>query len=234
MSIEKKERIECPYCNHEQVFESYESINLTKNPELKEKIINEELFKMKCEKCGKEALIAFPCLFHDMDKKQLIWLIGDYTPEQKQALDKDLMDSANGDEEKLFAESYNRRIVSSINELKEKIILMEDDLDDRVIEVLKILCVNEVIGQLMGVTISEVRYNRTESGKKYLILIFVEKEPSMIEINNDMYRIVKKKFMDDINANTPREGFAEINAYWAKDVIENSDVGLIGESDNLN
>ena len=234
MSIEKKERIECPYCSHEQVFESYESINLTKNPELKDKIINEELFKMKCEKCGKEALIAFPCLFHDVDKKQLIWLIGDYTQEQKEALDKDLKDSAKDDGERLFAESYNRRIVSSINELKEKILLIEDDLDDRVIEVLKILCVNEVINQLMGVTISDVRYNRTDAGKKYLILIFVEKDPSMIEINNDMYRIVKKKFMDDINANTPREGFAEINAYWAKELIENSTVGLTGEAKNQN
>ena len=59
--------------------------------------------------------------------------------------------------------------------------------------------------------------------------MFAEKDPSMIEINNDMYRTVKKLFMDDIEKNTPKEGFAEINAFWAKDVIENSSAGLVGE-----
>ena len=229
MTHKREELIECPYCNHKQHFGSYENIDLSMSPELKEKIINEELFKFTCEECGKTALIAFPCLFNDMEKKMLIWLIGDYSAEQKEALDKDLVESAANEAEKSFAASYQRRIVGSINDLKEKIIIADDDLDDRVVELLKILCVNEVIDQLMGLTIQEVRYNSTKKGQKFLVLVFAEKEPSMIEINNDMYRTVKKLFMDDIEKNTPKEGFAEINAFWAKDVIENSNAGLVGE-----
>ena len=235
MSEKKRERIQCPYCENEQVFESYDSIDLTAEPDMKDKIISEELFTMTCEKCGKKALIAFPCLFSDMEKKMLIWLIGGYTEEQKAALDKDLMESAKNDEEKEFARSYKRRIVGSINELKEKLIIAEDELDDRVVEVLKILCINEVIGQIIGATLREVRYDRNKDGKKYLILIFEEKEPSMIEINNQMYKTVKDMFMDDIERNTPKEGFAEINAFWAKDLIDNSSAGLEEEdSDKLN
>ena len=118
MSVKRKELIECPYCNHKQEFESYENIDLTENPDMKERIINEDLFSFTCEECGKKAIIAFPCLFSDMDKKMLIWLIGDYTSDQKDALDKDLMESALSDTEKKFADSYQKRIVGSIKELR--------------------------------------------------------------------------------------------------------------------
>ena len=93
---------------------------------------------------------------------------------------------------------------------------------------MKVLCVNEVIDQLMGVTLREVRYNSTSAGKKFLVLIFDEKSPSMIEINNQMYKTVKNMFGEDIRQNTPKEGFAEIDAMWAKNVIENSTKGLPG------
>lgn len=220
MAVKRKETIECPYCDHKQEFESYENIELSQDKDIRTKILNEELFSFTCEDCGKKAIIAFPCLFSDMDKKMLIWLIGDYTEDQKAALDDDLASSALSDAEKKFADDYQKRIVGSINELKEKILIAEDDLDDRVVEVLKMLCINEVIDQLMHLTLQEVRYNKTEAGQKFLVLVFAEKEPSMIEITMDMYNTVKDMFMDDIIEATPKEGFAEINAFWAKALIE--------------
>lgn len=220
MSQKKTEKIACPYCGHEQEFQSWETVNFDSEPGLKEKIMNEELFTFTCEDCGKKAIIAFPCLFNDMNKKYLIWLIGDFSEEDKEALDKDLMDSLKGDEEKEFAASYTKRIAGTVNELKEKILLADEGLDDRIMEVLKTLCINEVIDQIMAYTLREVRYNRGEDGKMYLILIFDEKEPSMIEINMDMYDKVKDMFMEDIEAATPKDGFAVIDPFWAKYVVE--------------
>lgn len=228
MTDMKTEVLECPYCKEKLEKVTFDSIDLAKEPELKKLVMNEELFAMNCEKCGKKSLIAFPCLFSDSEKKFLIWLLGGYTEEEKAVLDKDLIDSAKNESEKEVAATYNKRIVGSINELKEKIIIADDDLDDRVIELLKVLCVNEVIDQLMGVTLREVRYNSTSAGKKFLVLIFDEKSPSMIEINNQMYKTVKNMFGEDIKQNTPKEGFAEIDAMWAKNVIENSTKGLPG------
>jgi hypothetical protein len=228
MADKTKEVLECPYCGERHEFTTYGSIDLAKEPELKKQVMNEEIFALNCKKCKKKSLIAFPCLFSDSEKRYLTWLVGGYSEEEKAALDKDLKISAKTKEEEAFADSYTKRIVGSINELKEKIIIADDDLDDRVIEVLKVLCVNEVIDQLMGVTLREVRYNSTGSGKKFLVLVFDEKTPSMIEINNQMYKTVKSMFGDDIEKNTPKEGCAEIDAYWAKDLIENSTAGLPG------
>ena len=47
---------------------------------------------------------------------------------------------------------------------------------------------------------------------------------------NELRREVMEKLTNRvIEKNTPKEGFAEINAFWAKDVIENSSAGLVGE-----
>lgn len=228
MADKQTEILECPYCGEKKEITTYSSIDLAMESELKKLVMNEELFALKCEKCKKKSLIAFPCLFSDSEKRYLTWLIGGYSKEEKEALDKDLRESEMSNAEKEFTDSYTKRIVGTINELKEKIIIADDGLDDRVVEVLKILCVNEVIDQLIGVSLREVRYNSTSAGKKFLVLIFEEKQPSMIEVTNEMYKTVMNMFSADIEKNTPREGFAEIDAYWAKDVIENSTVGLPG------
>ena len=148
--------------------------------------MNEEIFMFSCDECKKKAVIAFPCLINDMEKSFLIWLLADYTPEQKQKLDDELKNIAKTENEKNFTDAYVKRIVSSINELKEKIMLIDEGLDDRVVEVLKLLCVNEVSDQLNGAYVQEVRFNKDEGGQWFLMLIFKEGKPNAIPINKEM------------------------------------------------
>lgn len=222
MMEKKKEIVACPYCGKEQEFESYINIDVDIEPELKEKIMSDELFTFECAECSKKALMAFPCLVSDMKKKYMYWLIANFDDEQKKALDEDLASSMKNDNDKKFAGEYRRRIVGSINELKEKILISDMDLDDRVIEVLKILCINEVAEQLNGAQLSEVRFNKKEDGGKCLVLIFLDRDPAMIDVTDDMYNKVEKMFSHDIEEKTDKEGFAEIDPYWANEVINDS------------
>lgn len=226
MTEKNKENVKCPYCGHEQEFETVENINLSLNPEFKDKIMNEEIFMFSCDECKKKAVIAFPCLINDMEKSFLIWLLADYTPEQKQKLDDELKNIAKTENEKNFTDAYVKRIVSSINELKEKIMLIDEGLDDRVVEVLKLLCVNEVSDQLNGAYVQEVRFNKDEGGQWFLMLIFKEGKPNAIPINKEMYDRVEELFKREIRKKTEKHGYCEINPYWAKDVIEGSKTGL--------
>ena len=53
MTDMKTEVLECPYCKEKLEKVTFDSIDLAKEPELKKLVMNEELFAMNCEKCGK-------------------------------------------------------------------------------------------------------------------------------------------------------------------------------------
>ena len=73
-----KQKIKCPKCNNEQECSLYSSINVTVDPELKEKISDNSFNLFECKKCNLKAPIGIECLYHNMDKDNgfAVW----YTP----------------------------------------------------------------------------------------------------------------------------------------------------------
>ncbi len=218
----REENVKCPYCGHPKQFMTYENIDLDIEPEAKQKILNEDIFRYECEECGKTSLLAFPCVVSDLKKGYVVSLLAQYSDEQKKAMDEDLKKALPGEEAHKFARAYQRRIVGSINELKEKIVIFDNGFDDRVIEILKLLCVSEVAEEIARQTLSEVRFNLNEEGGMFLILIFIDRDPGVIEINMDMYDKVRRIFAGEIKDATPEEGLAEIDPFWAKELIDGS------------
>lgn len=68
----RKIKFNCPECGEEVEFDYYESVNVTLNPELKEKIVNGGIYSVVCPNCGHHELITHPILYHDMDKNVMI------------------------------------------------------------------------------------------------------------------------------------------------------------------
>lgn len=218
----KREKIACPYCGHEQEIETYENIDIDIDEGMREKIMSEEILTFKCEECGEKAITAFPCLVSNLEKRYIFWLLANFNDEQKEELDREFEESMKDKKDKEFAEGYQRRIVGSVNELKEKILLADVGLDDRVMEIVKMLCVSEVSDQLKGEQLSEVRFNQTKDGQMFLVLVFIDRGPAMIDLTQEMYEKVAKMFANDIEKMTPKEGFAEIDPFWASSVIDQS------------
>lgn len=52
MSQLRKENIMCSHYHQEEEFNLYSSVNVTLNPELREKIFSEEKFMYHCPHCG--------------------------------------------------------------------------------------------------------------------------------------------------------------------------------------
>ena len=69
MSINMPLDFKCPYCRNKQKIVIWQSINVTVNPELKNKLLAAEINQFTCEKCGKKTLLNVPLLYHDMEKK---------------------------------------------------------------------------------------------------------------------------------------------------------------------
>ena len=57
--------LECPHCGKEILFPIFDYVNVTKNKELKEKILNKEVFTLYCPYCGSRKLLMYPMLYRD-------------------------------------------------------------------------------------------------------------------------------------------------------------------------
>ncbi len=58
--------LQCPYCGHTQETMVWASLNVTHDPELKDRLYAAEINRFECEKCKKQTLINVPLLYHDM------------------------------------------------------------------------------------------------------------------------------------------------------------------------
>ncbi len=116
----------CRNCGHSHSFEFCNSVNPVRNPEIKEKIKNGELFTWRCPKCECVNLINTPFLYHDSEERLMILLTGESLRAES------------------LPEGYTGRIVRSAGELIEKIKIFDSGLDDIVIEMCKYVTLREI------------------------------------------------------------------------------------------
>lgn len=120
-------KLNCPECGAEGEFTLWESVNKQLSPESAEKVKSGEIFKWTCPKCGKTFTVPYSMLYHDMDIPLMIYLLTNQL---------DLSKSAFG-REAMFQKDYTYRAVYDIDDLREKISIFEDGLDDRGVELVK-------------------------------------------------------------------------------------------------
>lgn len=132
MSLEKEVVVDCTKCHFEGKMLMYESINVSLDPKCKQKILDNSLFEWKCPQCGEEYTILYGFLYHDMEKKIMISFDPRETPEE--LTQKVEMPSLP---QEFHMDGYQYRIVHGLNNLKEKLFILDAGLDDRVIEAFK-------------------------------------------------------------------------------------------------
>jgi len=64
--------LDCPKCGERNSVTLYDSINVSEDPNLKEKLFEGEINSFKCEKCQEKVFVQIPLLYHDMDKHFLV------------------------------------------------------------------------------------------------------------------------------------------------------------------
>jgi len=96
------------------------------DPEKKEELINGDLMRSKCIRCGYSTPVLYSLLYQDIARDFVVWLW--LSPADPNTAD-----------EMIFMRDYQFRIVRSENELREKILIFDNGLDDRVLEICKFL-----------------------------------------------------------------------------------------------
>ncbi|NMB79393.1 MAG: hypothetical protein GYA23_09920 [Methanomicrobiales archaeon] len=93
MSSHERLEVECPSCRAKQDILIWKSINVTRDPEMKEQLFTGKVNYFTCSTCGFEGFISAPLVYDDMDKKICV----NYVPVEYLEDDGYLQDSFTSD-----------------------------------------------------------------------------------------------------------------------------------------
>ena len=187
----------CPKCQHEGEFWMYESVNVTLDKSLRDRVFSNDLFKWTCPECGETFTIVYPFLYHDMDRGFMIH----FSPNDCESINEmehELLTKYPG----LRKSKY--RTTNALVRLKEKILIFEAGLDDAAIELAKVLAKYDQNNKLQdncSLVFNSIIASKKGAQEDMLVFkIFVNREPQkgMILIKREQYdhfaKIVQEEF----------------------------------------
>lgn len=213
MSNGDLEKITCPNCGEEGDFVVQEKINTALDPEAKAKILSGEFFRFKCTKCGNEIDIGYNCIYHQMEDHFMIMLVisDDLIDDAVKALDNysnvELVDGVT-----LLDPDYALRIVKSQIELQEKVYIFDQGLDDRVIELMKIITTYNAMADDPDLKIVEFRLGVIDGYPEYFEAKREDGRRGRFPFNQNLYDKIK---VDMIDPNDYGRRLYFVNREWA-------------------
>ncbi len=191
MSSTIEKEILCPKCGDKETLSMHIGTNISELPHIKTEILNQTIFDKTCKKCGYERQIIYPMVYHDPKKAYMIAL----TPVAGKA--KTI--SAPNELKEII-----KRRVKSLEELKEKIFIFDEKLNDVAIEMLKnSIC--EVISKKNNTNKNKAYFCRVcdNQSLEFAIFLYGEKKPiyhtAKMEIYKKYDEISRSIFNDDTN-----------------------------------
>ena len=193
----KKYTIKCPECGTDVEVSRPAVINVQNDPEYKIKVLTGELFNEKCPKCGQGLQVVSRITYHDMDKRLMIYFRPITSQDELKTFDYEAIRSAIEDNFK--APNYAIRVVTTVNELREKIKIAEFGLNDGVIEIAKFVYFDIFTKQFDGVGVVNIYYERRDD-KDALIFFCNDGKTRSILIAPEVYSSIEKRFSAVVNA----------------------------------
>jgi len=218
MSLISTTTAACCQCGGKSELKVYRSINVSEDSQLKAKVRDGSLFVWKCPSCGQVNLVKYESLYHDPDKKLMVWLIptGEL-PESEMA--------AVGNHARAMGD-YTLRRVSDIGSLMEKVLIFDEGLDDVVIEMCKYVTKVEMMAkagedkatQILNLPMHFYRCGEHE-GERYITLSFPENGRMTgcnigFNVYEDCLGILQRN--PSIKAD---DGFARVDAEWLSQIL---------------
>lgn len=219
MAEVKKRKIACPKCRAQLEVDIWDKIEMPYDAQYKEQLMKGSLFGAKCKVCQTMIPMVYDCEYNDLEQRYMIWLVPELLDSEKARImgynkrietDKTLRLAQGG---------YRYRLVRTVNELREKIFIFDEGLDDRFIETMKVAYVPTIRKNAEeGMKIQGLYFDKNKDGKYQWIVVFDKREPMILNVDMDIYYDMKDKLWDIAEAKTMK-GLAMIEANWAVDVL---------------
>ena len=200
--------VTCPECGSCGRFFTPESVNATLSPEQRAGVLDRTLFAWECPECGTPLVVDAPFLYHDMRRRFLIRYCPQDTDEAEFS---DAVERAG-----IFEGSgYTLRAVESYEELIEKIVIFEHDLDDRVVELCKLALLEELREEQPQMKIRRVLI---DAKGEEIVAAFIDEDgdvfalPRPDDLYNRLYDVC-----GDVCEEMTGGGFERVDEKWAAD-----------------
>ncbi len=154
--------ITCPQCSHPQQFQAWRSVNVTLDPELRDRVLSGSLNLFHCEECGTQAPVDTGLLYHDMERQFMVWV-------QTEGAEPGELGQVTAELFEQAGTKYRLRTVANPNDLIEKVLLFEDGWDDRIFEIVKVLVANQM-GETPVAGLYYEGQETSETGEKTVML----------------------------------------------------------------
>ena len=139
-----EQNVTCPNCGATGTFTTWLAFE-DDSKEPRDLLSAGELASYTCPQCGAHVQVAYSCLYHDNTHNATVFYSPDEAEANRIAQLFSAADAGAGAQLPAEFQSANtRRIVSSHDELAEKVRAFEDGLDDQVLEILKVMALLRV------------------------------------------------------------------------------------------
>ncbi|MBO4496479.1 MAG: CpXC domain-containing protein [Clostridiales bacterium] len=204
----------CPKCKKHSKIQLRACVNVSLHPEEKDQVLNNEFFQYTCE-CGEKTPIVYPCLYDDMGKALMIYLLPDKT--------EDALEKMNAQQDTWSPEMVKAALVCTMravrtpNDLCEKIKIFDNDLDDRYVELTKAFVLAQFGKQHPDLRVVQALYDRKD-GKDGFVFITDEEKMLFAEIPDGLYDEIIRMFENKI-PQKKTSCYELIDIGWAMEVL---------------
>lgn len=192
----------CSKCNTLSKINVYPQINVDQHPKWKDKVRDYSLFRHYCPRCGHISNLVYPCFYQNASSQFLILLFPNGgSPDD--FLSKEIMQ---------LSSSYRKRYCYTLEEFIEKVSVFEDGLEDRSIELLKLLLFASIHKKNQSLQ-SLYYYRKSENNNLEFTLLFEGGNAEGVQILYEKYEEIRSLVEEE---QEPLDNkFYEINPEWA-------------------
>ncbi len=194
MSINLKQSVKCPKCSQMSEVTVWSSITAKDSEDLKADLLAGRINMFRCSSCEYTALMPHPMLYNDEVKKLMISFSPTNDPVLKEQMFENIKKSSSESGELVKLEGYNLRFITDYNELLEKILIFDNDLNDKTIEVIKLMVLSQDVDK------SEQRNCRfgkvCDEGIEFMIHDFIENQIFTSTVPLSSYETVHKNLIE--------------------------------------
>lgn len=194
----------CPQCGEDGPLTMWTSINVAQDPDARRRVEDLSIFEWTCPNCQKTSLVLHPCLYHDVANEFMIWF----------APDGEIQDNTTDFSQ---LDHYTLRTTHTPNEFREKVNVLERHLDDRALEMTKLILIMQLSRD--NVDVVDVVFHSIDTSGRF---VFVLVHPDGVEQYLRLPPTTYQKLAQDVREYlyTPTHSFLTIDLNWAKDSLE--------------
>lgn len=210
MSIPRKMTVNCSKCGKPLSVTVFESINTDYAENISSQIISGELFNAKCPHCNFVSHLEYDMLYHDLKHGAMIWVVHPNGPEYQRKI-------AEVRSTQLVAYK-TLRIVHDMNALKEKVSCLENNRDDRIIELCKVFFAYNLLSQQPDFDFRNAFYTSV-SGKNLIYFYDHDNNNMCCEMPDEVYNYLKELYYGSHHVSAFDENYAIVDYEWAEAIL---------------